>query len=185
MCLSGSPAIDRGANTGITRDMLQAPRPSGAAYDMGAYEYTAAVTPPPQKGTLSVTPQSLAFGNVVVGASASQNVTVSNASTASVTISNLSVSGAGFSQSGATLPLTLAAGQSATIAVKFAPTAASSATGSLQITSNATNASIAVALSGTGTAAPPQQGTLTVSSQSLCLRQRSGRKQQQPEYYRE
>jgi hypothetical protein len=165
--LSGSPAIDRGANTGITRDMLQTPRPSGAAYDMGAYEYTAAVTPPPQQGTLSVTPQSLAFGNVVVGASASQNVAVSNASTAPVTISNLSVSGAGFSQNGATLPLTLAAGQSATIAVKFAPTAASSATGSLQITSNATNASIAVALTGTGTAAPPQQGTLTVSSQSL------------------
>jgi hypothetical protein len=167
---SGSPAIDRGANTGITRDMLQAPRPSGAAYDMGAYEFTSAVAPPPpQQGTLSVTPQSLAFGNVVVGASTSQNVTVSNSSTASVTISNLSVSGVGFSQSGAALPLTLAVGQSATIAVKFAPTAASSVTGSLQITSNATNASIAVALSGTGTAVPPQQGTLTVSSQSLAF----------------
>jgi hypothetical protein len=170
--LSGSPAIDHGASTGITRDALQALRPSGAAYDMGAYEFTTAVTPPPpppQQGTLTVSTQSLAFGSVVVGASASQNITLSNSSTAAVTISNLSMAGAGFSQSGATLPLTLSVGQSAVIAVKFAPAAAGSVTGSLQITSNATNASVSVALSGTGTAAPPQQGTLTVSPQSLAF----------------
>ena len=169
--LSGSPAIDRGANTGITRDAVQAPRPSGAVYDMGAYEFTVAVAPPPppQQGTLSVTPQSLALGNVVVGASTSQNVTVSNSSTAAVTISNLSVTGAGFSQSGATLPLTLSAGQSATIAVKFAPAATGSVTGNLQIASNATNASISVPLSGTGTTSTPQQGVLTVSPQSLAF----------------
>ena len=168
--LSGSPAIDHGVSTGITRDALQALRPSGAAYDMGAYEFTTAVAPPPpppQQGTFTVSSQSLAFGSVVVGASSSQNITLSNSSTAAVTISNLSVTGTGFSQSGATLPLTLAVGQSATIAVKFAPTAASSVTGSLQITSNATNASVSVALSGTGTAAP--QGTLTVSPQSLAF----------------
>ncbi len=92
---------------------------------------------------------------------------MSNSSTAAVTISNLGVTGAGFSRSAVTLPLTLAVGQSAAIAVKFAPTAAGGVTGSLQITSNATNASIVVALSGTGTAAP--QGTLTVNPQSLAF----------------
>src|SRR5689334_1805505 len=169
---SGSPAIDHGANTGITRDSLQALRPSGAAYDMGAYEFITAVTPPPpppQQGTLTVSSQSLAFGSVVVGASSSQNITLSNSSTAAVTISNLGVTGSGFSQSGATLPLTLSVGQSAVIAVKFAPAAAGSVTGSLQIASNATNASVSVALSGTGTAPPPQQGTLTVTPQSLAF----------------
>ncbi|HEX4605686.1 MAG TPA: choice-of-anchor D domain-containing protein, partial [Candidatus Angelobacter sp.] len=100
---------------------------------------------------------------------ASQNLTVSNTSSVAVTISNLSATGAGFSQSGVTLPLTLASGQSTAIAVKFAPTAAGSVTGSLQITSNAANASIAIALSGTGTTPPPQQGTLTVNPQSLAF----------------
>jgi Abnormal spindle-like microcephaly-assoc'd, ASPM-SPD-2-Hydin len=167
---SGSPAIDHGANTSITRDVVQALRPSGAAYDMGAYEYSSTVAPPPpQQGTLTVSPQSLAFGSIVTGASGSQNVTVSNSSSVAVTISNLTTTGTGFSQSGATLPLTLATGQSATIAVKFAPSAAGSFTGALQISSNATNASMSVALSGTGTTPAPQQGTLTVSPQSLAF----------------
>ena len=168
---ASSPAIDHGAKTGITRDTMQDLRPSGAAYDIGAYEFTgaAAPPPPPQQGTLTVSPQSLAFGSVVVGASGSQSVTLSNSSSVAVTISNLSATGTGFSQSGATLPLTLATGQSATIAVKFAPSAAGSVTGALQISSNATNASVSVALSGTGTTPAPQQGTLTVSPQSLAF----------------
>jgi hypothetical protein len=168
---TGSPAIDHGANTSITRDMVQYPRPSGTAYDMGAYEFTSTVAPPPppQQGTLSISPQSLAFGSVVTGGSASQTVTVSNSSTAAVTISSVTATGTGFSQSGAALPLTLSAGQSAAIQVKFAPAAAGSFTGALQISSNATNASISVALSGTGTTPAPQQGTLSVSPQSLAF----------------
>ena len=106
---------------------------------------------------------------MVVGASGSQSVTVSNSSSVAVTISNLTATGPGFSQSGATLPLTLATGQSAVIAVKFAPPAAGSVTGALQISSNAINAGISVALSGTGTTPAPQQGTLTVSPQSLAF----------------
>jgi hypothetical protein len=151
--------------------MVQYPRPSGAAYDMGAYEFTSTVAPPPppQQGTLSISPQSLAFGSVVTGASSSQSVTVSNSSTVAVTISSLTATGTGFSQSGAVLPLTLSAGQSAAISVKFAPTVAGSFTGALQISSNATNAGISVALSGTGTTPAPQQGTLTVSPQSLAF----------------
>jgi fibronectin type 3 domain-containing protein len=41
-------------------------------------------------------------------------------------------------------------GQTATVTATFAPQTAGSATGSVQITSNATNASVSVALSGTG-----------------------------------
>ncbi|HZU32781.1 MAG TPA: hypothetical protein VFB79_16815, partial [Candidatus Angelobacter sp.] len=47
-------------------------------------------------------------------------------------------------------PLTLAAGKSATVTMTFAPAAAGSVTGSLQITSNASNPAVSVALSGTG-----------------------------------
>jgi hypothetical protein len=107
-------------------------------------------TPAPQQGTLTVSPQSLAFGSVLVGSSANQTVTLSNASTIAVTISKVAATGTGFSQSGLVLPLTLAPGQTATLTATFAPQTAGAVTGSLQITSNATNASVAVALSGTG-----------------------------------
>jgi fibronectin type 3 domain-containing protein len=48
------------------------------------------------------------------------------------------------------LPLTLAPGKTASVAVTFAPTTAGGVTGSVQVTSNATNPTVAVALSGTG-----------------------------------
>ena len=39
--LAQSPAIDRGTNSGVTRDYAGIPRPQGAAYDIGAHEYVA------------------------------------------------------------------------------------------------------------------------------------------------
>jgi hypothetical protein len=77
-------------------------------------------------------------------------VKVSNSSAAAVTISKLAVTGAGFSQSGVTLPLTLSPGASGNISVTFAPLTSGSVSGSLVITSNATNGTVTVNLSGTG-----------------------------------
>ncbi|HEU4413870.1 MAG TPA: choice-of-anchor D domain-containing protein [Candidatus Angelobacter sp.] len=151
---TGSPAIDAGANDGISRDILQTPRPQGAAYDIGAYEFKGGTTqpppPPPTQGTLTVSPQSVVFGNVVIGSSAKQTVTLSNGSTASLTISSVGISGTGFSQMGPVLPLTLAPGQSSTVAVTFTPQNSGSVTGALQINSNASDPSVTVVLSGTG-----------------------------------
>ncbi|MGB9123447.1 MAG: choice-of-anchor D domain-containing protein [Candidatus Angelobacter sp.] len=148
---SGSPAVDAGANDGISRDIIQAPRPQGAAYDIGAYEYTGTVTqPPPTQGALTVSPLSLAFGNVLIGTSAKQTITLSNSSSTSITVSSIGISGTGFSQTGPTLPLTLASGQSSSITVMFAPQNSGSVSGALQIGSNASNPSVSVALSGTG-----------------------------------
>lgn len=148
---SGSPAVDAGANDGISRDIIQAPRPQGAAYDIGAYEYTGTVTqPPPTQGALTVSPLSLAFGNVLIGTSAKQTITLSNSASTSITVSSIGISGTGFSQTGPTLPLTLASGQSSSITVMFAPQNSGSVSGALQIGSNASNPSVSVALSGTG-----------------------------------
>ena len=148
---SASPAVDAGANDGISRDVIQTPRPQGTAYDIGAYEYTGTATqPPPTQGALSVSPQSVAFGNVLIGASAKQTVTLSNSSSTSITVSSIGITGTGFSQTGPALPLTLAAGQSSSITVTFAPQTAGSVSGALQIGSNASNPSVSVALSGTG-----------------------------------
>jgi Abnormal spindle-like microcephaly-assoc'd, ASPM-SPD-2-Hydin len=96
---------------------------------------------------------------VLVGGSATQNLTVT-ASTASVTISQANVTGTGFSLSGLTVPMTLAAGQSATFQVKFAPTSAGSVTGSLSLTSNASNSPMMIAMSGAGATTISHSATL-------------------------
>jgi|GEM_PF-738009 len=171
--LAGSPAIDRGMSTGINRDIVQGLRPSGTAYDIGAYEYVSGSTtpPPPQPGTLTMSATSLAFGSVNTGSSANQSLTLSNNSTAAVSVSALAVTGTGFTRSTVTLPLTLQPGQSSVLTLTFAPQAAGAVSGSLSIASNATNSSVTVALTGTGTTpvTPPSQGTLTVSATSLAF----------------
>jgi hypothetical protein len=111
--------------------------------------------------TLSASPTSLNFGNVTVGASSTQKITVTNPGPSSVKISQASISGTGFSLSGPTLPLTLSASQSTTFTVTFAPKSAGSATGSLVITSNASNSSLTIPLSGTGVTATTTTTTVT------------------------
>jgi hypothetical protein len=102
---------------------------------------------------LSITPTSVSFGSLVVGAKNTQTVTLTSSGTASLTISSATVSGAGFSLSGLTLPLTLAVGQSSSFSVAFAPAATGSLTGSVSLVSNAPGSPTAIGLSGTGVAA--------------------------------
>jgi hypothetical protein len=105
---------------------------------------------PAQTYLLSASASSLSFGNALVGSSASQTLTVTNSGTGSVTISQASISGAGFTFNGCSGAVTLAAGQSLTLTVSFAPATAGSATGSLSVVSSATNSPATIALSGTG-----------------------------------
>src|SRR5580704_8665535 len=101
-------------------------------------------------GALGSTPTSLSYGSVAVGASQTQSETVTNTGAASVTISAVAASGTGFSVSGITPPVTLAAGQTATFSVKFAPASAASASGNVTVTSTATNPTLTIPVSGTG-----------------------------------
>ena len=111
---------------------------------------------------LSVSPASLSFGNVTIGSSSGpQTVTLTNTGNSSVSISQVNVSGAGFSASGLTPPLTLAAGQSAMFSVIFDPTTSGSLTGSVSVVSNATNSPAAIALSGTGVQTVSHSATLS------------------------
>jgi len=101
--------------------------------------------------TLSVNATSLAFGNLGVDSSSSQSVTLSSTGTTYVTVNSATVSGSGFSASGATFPLTLSPGQTATLTVQFEPTSAGAASGALTLSSNSsTGSSTAISLSGTG-----------------------------------
>jgi Abnormal spindle-like microcephaly-assoc'd, ASPM-SPD-2-Hydin len=115
-------------------------------------------------GTLTANPTSLAFGSVQVAAnSASLSETLTNSGGSTITISQANLTGAVFSVSGLTLPLTLTASQSVTFTATFAPTSAGAASRNLSVVSNASNSPLNIALSGTGTSA----GQLAVSPTSL------------------
>jgi len=107
-------------------------------------------TPASGSPVISVTPSPVSFGNVSVGSNTSQAMSVSNPGTANLTITNIVTSGAGFSISGLSVPLTLGVGQSHAFTASFQPSSASSSSGSIAITNNATSGAYLVNMSGTG-----------------------------------
>jgi len=109
---------------------------------------------------LTPSPSSVSFGSLTTGTSATQSVTLTNTGNSSVSLSQISVSGTGFSGTGLAVPLTLAAGQAASLSAKFAPTTTGNFSGSVNIVSDATNSPLAVSLSGWGNA--PASHTVTL-----------------------
>ncbi len=103
-------------------------------------------------GQLVPNPTNESFGNITVGSQHSQSVTLTNNGASNVTISSASVSGPGFQFSGLTTPLTLNASKSTTFTITFAPQATGTAIGSVTITSDASNPTLSIPLSGTGVA---------------------------------
>jgi hypothetical protein len=116
-------------------------------------------------GQLAANPSSLTFGSVQVGNSSNQSGTLTNSGATSVTISQANISGTGFSLSGLTVPVTLAANQSVTFKVSFAPKTAGAASGTLAIVSGAPGSPLNLAISGTGLA--PGSLTSTPGSASF------------------
>ena len=157
---SSSSVIDFVPNTAATYaeapdiDFYGNPRKGDNHVDAGAVEFT------PAAGTAMafVSGGPLAFGNVVVGTnSPTQTLTLHNTGAVNLTAITITVTapfnrpaGAAGGTCGATLT---PAAATCTINVRFSPTAAGSATGSVTITSNATVSGSPVALSGTGVAA--------------------------------
>jgi hypothetical protein len=143
-----SLAIDAGTTVNLATDYDGVLRPQGLAYDIGAYEYpTKAST---AEGTLTASPASLAFGTVTVGQSDTTTTTLSNTGTGSVTISQANSNNVNFKTSGITFPLTLDAGQSATLTVTFAPTSSGAQSATIAVASNAKNSPMNIAVTGTG-----------------------------------
>ena len=100
---------------------------------------------------LNINATSVAFGTVPVNTAVTQSVAVTASGRLPFAVTAAVVQGAGFSISGATFPLALTDGQSATIDVTFDPTAAGASTGQLIIVSTSlTGGETAVSLSGTG-----------------------------------
>lgn len=103
---------------------------------------------------ISLSPAQLPFGTIAVNNSTTENVQITNSGSGTLTVSQLNLTGDNvFGVSAATLPLSIAAGQSATVPVAFSPTASGSFTGALAVSSNASNSSPTVTLSGNAAAA--------------------------------
>jgi D-Tyr-tRNAtyr deacylase len=107
-------------------------------------------TPATNGASIDLSATTLSFGNLAVGQSATQSVTLSNSGTEMLTISAISVSGTGFTASGPHLPMSLSAGQTASITAAFKPTTGAKETGAITIASNAASSPSMVALTGTG-----------------------------------
>jgi hypothetical protein len=100
-------------------------------------------------GLLTVSPASINFGNIIIGRSATQNGQLT-AANSSVTVSSASMSNPAFQLIGLSLPITLAAGQSVTFTVSFAPQSSGVASGTLSFASDASNSPTVESLAGTG-----------------------------------
>ena len=103
---------------------------------------------------LSLSSLSISFGNVVMASLSTQSLSLTSSGTAPVTINSAVLTGSStFSISGASFPLTLNPGQTATLEISFNPGLLGVAAGVLTVTSNSSTGSIAaVALAGIGIA---------------------------------
>lgn len=114
---------------------------------------TAAISAKAANSVLEVSPATLDFGAVNVGASSTKEVTLTSSGAASITVESAAADGSGFSVTGATFPLTLAGGQSKTLQVKFVPGASGNVAGTLTFSTGASaGAAVSIPLSGSGNA---------------------------------
>jgi hypothetical protein len=122
--------------------------------------------------TMSSNPSSLTFSGVSAGSSSSKSVTITNSGNTSLTISQVTVNAKDFTASGMSFPVTLAAGQNASMKVTFSPSASENITGNITVASTQ-GASAVIPVSGTGlqagltiTPASASFGNVTVGSPS-------------------
>lgn len=116
-------------------------------------------------GTLSVSAATVNFGNIALGSNATKTEKLT-AATSAVTISSGNWNGNGFSINGITFPVTLAAGQSASFTIIFAPQASGSVSGGISFLSDAANSPTVESFTGVGTQTSgpsPQQHSVSLS----------------------
>jgi len=113
----------------------------------------------PTPATVALT-GNLTFGTVTVSSTATLTLTISNTGTTALTVTSVSFP-AGFS--GNWSSGTIAAGAQQAVVVTFAPSAATTYSGSITVTATELTAPAAIAVSGTGAAAPTfsLSGTVT------------------------
>ena len=105
----------------------------------------------PNGGSLSleVTPSSIQFGNVPVGAEYSQSIQVTATGKSAVTVQSINVGGQFFTFTGPNLPRTLQPGQSISVLAEFRPGAVGAKSGTISVES-APNSELEIPMAGAG-----------------------------------
>ncbi|HXO31924.1 MAG TPA: choice-of-anchor D domain-containing protein [Candidatus Acidoferrales bacterium] len=103
-----------------------------------------------QVGTILLSSASLDFGSVTAGTSKTLTLSASNTGAAAVSISSVSISTKYFTLSAPSLPVSIAPGQNSTISLVFTPNVAGAFSATVSISSNASDSSSTLSLSGTG-----------------------------------
>ncbi len=103
-----------------------------------------------QVGQLTPNPTSINFGSIPTGSNSSKQIALTNTGNGAVKISQITASSTSFNVSGVTVPATINASQSVTLNVGFAPTAATSASGTVTVTSDAKGSPLTITLNGAG-----------------------------------
>jgi hypothetical protein len=128
-----------------------------------AFTVAAAAAP-----AITLSPQSLDFGTVTAGTSATRTFTVGNVGTAALAVTVAATAGTSAEFSAAPASFQVAPGGSTTVTVTYAPTDVGTDVGSLAVSSNdPLQPSLPVALTGTGAAAPTPQVVLDPASLNL------------------
>jgi hypothetical protein len=112
---------------------------------------------------LSCSPASLRYGSVVVGHNETLLVSVNNTGSSQVTISKVSSNQTSVQIAPMKLPLTLAAGASLELNIRFSPTATGGVNGQVTFVSDASNSPLNLAVTATGVTSQ----TVTASPTSL------------------
>lgn len=112
-------------------------------------------------GQLSASATNLNYGNITVGSSSLLPATLTNKGDSSVSITEVTLSGAGLSIGGVSSGLIIPPGGSATLNVTFAPSVSGTLNGSVTVTSNASNPSVTISL--TGIAVQPVSHSVTLN----------------------
>jgi len=102
---------------------------------------------------LLASPTVLSFGTVPVGGNKTLTHTVSNSGSRTLTISGIAASGTGFKVQTLSSPVVLDGGCSYTFTVTYSPAAIGSSNGTVTVASDASNPSLSVPLSGSGSSA--------------------------------
>jgi hypothetical protein len=111
----------------------------------------ATLTVNPAVLTVGINPTSLSFGNVTTGtSSAAQSVIITDTGNSNVAISQITLTGAGYTMTGGSAPVTLTPSQNITLSVQFSPNVTGTVNGNISIVSNATGSPATVSLTGTG-----------------------------------
>jgi hypothetical protein len=118
-------------------------------------------------GELAISPPTLNFGTVAVGAKKGQKITLT-AGDSSIKVASADWSGEGFSVSGIVFPVTVSAGQSVDFNLTFEPHQAGSSNGNLRLVSDASNSPHA-AFRGKGTQAGQHRVNLAWGSTSAVI----------------